>query len=122
MLAAMRSLARHCGHAASLALICLAAACASVDFQRRTPTSGTFTSSSFSFTFLSFDLPGPAVQIARGNASDAREPNTVIRREVVFPHLGPLDWLLDIISFRYARVQGTWGYPSERATGEDATG
>lgn len=109
------------GLAAVLALLCAASACASVDFERGTPTSGTFTSSSIAFTFLSFDVPGPAVTIARGNAADARQPNTVIRRELVFPHLGPLDFLMDILSVRYARVQGTWGIPPERVAGEAAT-
>lgn len=119
----MRSAARSLrGLVAPLALACALGACASVNFERSTPTSGTFTSSSLSFTFLSFDLPGSAVQIARANASDAREPNTIIRREFVFPHFGPLDWLLDFLSFRYARVQGTWGYPSGQVEGEDATG
>jgi hypothetical protein len=33
-----------------------------------------------------------------------------VTNTVTFPYLGPLDWIFDIISFRYSRIEGTWGY------------
>lgn len=108
----------------SVALLLLALAlgsCSSVSFKRDTPTSGTFSSSAFTFTVLSFDFPGHAVEVARANASDARQPNTIVTNETILPYLGPLDWLLDIISFRYASCEGTWGFPSETRRDESAT-
>ena len=92
----------------------LVSSCASLDFQRTTETSGTFTSSAVAFTILSYDVPAPAQSIARGNAADSGRPELVIEDEVVFPYLWRLDWLLDIISIRYARVSGTWGTPPGR--------
>lgn len=89
----------------------LCASCASVDFQRRTPTSGTFESSAWAFTILGFDFPSSALGIARGNASDSGLPNLVVLEQSVVPRLGPLDWLLDIIMVRHAHVSGTWGEP-----------
>ena len=85
-------------------------ACSSLDFQRTSPRAGTFTASALTFTFLSFDFPGDAAVVARGNVSDARQPNTVITNETVLPYLGWFDWLLDIIGLRYARLEGTWGF------------
>jgi hypothetical protein len=108
----MRSLV-HAGIACALLGL---AACASVDFERRTPSSGTFSSSGLAFTFLSMDVPSPALDIARGNAADAQRPNLVVEEELVIPHLGPLDWLLDIVGVRWARVSGTWGFPPEEAS------
>jgi len=87
--------------------------CASVSFERKTPTSGTFESTAWAFTFLSFDFPSPALAIARGNASDGGHPNLLIESESVVPSLGRLDWLLDILMIRRAHVSGTWGTPSE---------
>jgi len=98
-----------------------APSCASVEFRRNTETSGTFTSKAFSFTFLSYDLPGGALEIARGNAADGGLPNTIVEREFIFPYLGLLDFLLDIISVRYVKIEGTWGFPPDRAAGEAAT-
>lgn len=84
--------------------------CASVHFDRTTPTSGTFTSSATSVTFFGFDFPTHALLAARGNASDATQPNTVATTERVFPYLGAFDWILDIFSVRFAKITGTWGY------------
>jgi hypothetical protein len=106
---AMRTASR----AAILLVALLAASCASLEFERTTPTSGTFTSTAVSVTIFSVDLPGSALGIARGNAADARQPNSLVVQERVFPYLGPLDWLLDIVSVRWARVSGTWGVPPE---------
>jgi hypothetical protein len=90
--------------------ICLAS-CASVDFEPDSGTSGEFTSSALAFTLLGKDYPSEALRLARGNASDSTLPNLIVRREWVFPYLWRLDFLLDIISIRYARVTGTWGKP-----------
>lgn len=96
----------------ALALALLAcASCASVEFRRDSTTSGTFVSTGWSFTILSYDIPKGALKIARENASDARQPNMIVEDAVVIPHLGRFDVLLDILSVRYARVSGTWGFP-----------
>ncbi|MDG1499997.1 MAG: hypothetical protein P8N31_09665 [Planctomycetota bacterium] len=91
----------------------LLGSCASVEFHKNTTTSGTFESTGLAVTILSIDLPKGALDIARENASDARQPNTVITDAGVFPYFGPLDWLLDIIGIRYATVSGTWGFLPE---------
>jgi hypothetical protein len=92
-------------------VLALLSSCASVEFKRDSQTSGTFVSTGWSFTILSYDLPKGALKIARENASDARQPNMVVTDATVVPYLGPFDVLLDIISIRYARVIGTWGFP-----------
>ncbi len=83
--------------------------CASLDLDRSGPDGGTFRSTAWSFTFLSYDFPAPAISTARANAADSGLPDLVLRDETVIPYLGRLDWLLDIVSLRYARVSGTWG-------------
>ncbi len=103
--------------AASAALVALAAAssgCGSLSFERTSDTSGTFSSSGVAFTIFSIDLPKGAQLIARENASDANLANMEVTSTVTFPYLGPLDWILDIISFRYSRIEGTWGYAPNR--------
>ena len=93
--------------------------CASVKFTRETETSGRFRSSGLSFTFLSIDYPKRAIDIARENASDSRQANLVVESQRIFPYLGPLDWIFDIISIRYARISGTWGFePGEFASSD----
>ena len=103
-----------------IAILALAVAlfpsCASVHFDRTSATTGTYRSTATSFTLLSFDFPGPALTVAHSNAADAGQPNMVIEDQGVFPHLGYFDWLLDIVSIRFAWVEGLWGYPSN--TGE----
>ncbi len=96
------------------ALVGLAGACASLEFKSAKEGGGTFTSTAWAFTFFSIDFPGPALSIARGNAADSGQSELVIRDEWVIPHFGFLDWILDIISVRYARVQGTFGRPTGR--------
>ena len=86
------------------------ASCASVKFDRRTQTSGTFRSSGIGLTIASIDIPKPAIDIARENASDANLANTEVVDMLIFPYLGPFDFLLDILSVRYARIRGTWGF------------
>lgn len=84
--------------------------CGSLSHAKTTETSGTFRSTGFAFTIFSIDLPKGAQLIARENASDANLANMEITSTVTFPYLGPLDWILDIISFRWSKVEGTWGY------------
>jgi hypothetical protein len=84
--------------------------CAGVSFERTTETSGTFSSYGMAFTLLSSDFPKGAMLIARENASDANLANMEIEESTVFPYFGPLDFILDIIGVRYARIRGTWGF------------
>lgn len=90
-----------------------------MSFHRDTPNSGTFRSWAFAATVLAIDFPKDGRQIARGNVADARMPNPIVERELVFPYLGPLDFLLDIVSIRYVRITGTWGFPG--VEGQPAT-
>jgi hypothetical protein len=91
--------------------------CANLSFERDSATSGTFESSGFAVTLISFDLPKGAMQIARENASDANLPNMIVTDTEVFPYLGWFDWILDIVGARYARVRGTWGATAKEAGG-----
>jgi hypothetical protein len=91
-------------------LLAVLPACAGVSLDRTTETSGTFSSYGFAFTILSSDFPKGAMLVARENASDANMANMEIKDSILFPYLGPFDFLLDIIGFRYARIRGTWGY------------
>lgn len=90
------------------------ASCANVKFERDTQTSGTFKSTGFAVTLFSFDLPKGALLIARENASDANLANVIVTKTTVFPYLGSMDWLIDIIGVRWAVVRGTFGV-AERA-------
>jgi len=65
------------------------------------------------FELLKHFVSKGAMDIARENASDARQPNSVITEATVWPYLGWFDWLLDIVGVRYASVSGTWGFPPE---------
>jgi hypothetical protein len=94
---------------ALIAVLC-APGCASLEFTRETETSGRFRSSGLALTVFGYDFPSGALQIARDNASDARQPNTVVTSQRVFPYLGSADWILDILSVRWARISGTWGF------------
>ena len=105
-----------------LLLFLLTSSCAGLNTNATSATSGEFSSSAISITFLSFDLPSPALQIARNNAADISQPNLLVEKETVFPYLGRLDWILDIFSIRFAKVTGTWGDPPEAvAPGADDT-
>jgi len=99
------------GARALLLLPLLVASCASLHIERDTATSGRFVSKGIAFTIASIDLPKPAIDIARENASDAKLQNMQVEKLTVFPYLGWGDWLLDLIGIRYARISGTWGYP-----------
>ncbi len=107
---------RHTRWTCALLLLVLAS-CANLSFQRDTATSGTFESSGFAVTLISFDLPKGAMQIARENASDANLPNMIVTDTEVFPYLGWFDWILDVVGARYARVRGTWGATAKEAGG-----
>ena len=84
-------------------------ACASLDFEPIDARTGRFRSTALAFTFLGNDLPQSALLIARANASDSQLPNLVVTHERVFPYFWRLDFLLDIISLRWASVSGTYG-------------
>lgn len=103
---------------ASLGFAC----CSSVSFERETESSGTFSASGWSFTLFSVDLPKSALNIARENASDANLPNTVVSDVTVGPYLGALDFLLEFVGVRYARVEGTWGFSGNEARDRDEFG
>lgn len=91
----------------------LVTSCANIEFSLDTATSGTFESSGIALTILSIDLPNSALNIARENTSDARQPNTQITSAKVWPYLGWFDWVFDIVGIRYANVSGTWGFPPD---------
>jgi hypothetical protein len=93
-----------------LVLFPLTVGCANLEHTRTTETSGTFRSSGWCFTILSVDIPKPALQIARENASDANLPNTQVESMEVTPDWGGFNWILDILSLRYAEIRGTWGF------------
>jgi len=96
-------------------LLALGTGCAHLEFRRDTATSGTFTSTGTAVTLLTWDLPKSALMIAQENASDARQPNLRVTSERVYPYLGWFDWVLDIVGIRYARIEGTWGFPQTPA-------
>jgi len=86
-------------------------ACAHLNVDPIDANSGTFRSSAVTFTFLGNDFPQAAILLARANASDSRLPNLVVTREHIFPYFWKLDFLLDLISLRWASVSGTYGPP-----------
>ena len=94
-------------------LLCLGA-CASVDFERTTETSGTFVSVGKAFTILSIDVPKEALQIARENAADSGLAHMRVESVTVSPDWGRWNWLLDIVSFRKATLRGTWGFTHDQ--------
>jgi len=98
--------------AAALLLVVAGAAsgCSSLSFQRKTETSGTFSSSGWAVTMLAVDIPKSALQIARENASDSNLANMQVEKVLIVPDLGGFNWILDIFSIRFARIQGTWGF------------
>lgn len=99
--------------ALAVVLLVCCASCSSLSISRETQTSGRFKSSGWALTILSIDIPKQALDIARENASDSRLTNMQVETARVIPYLGWFDWLLDIISIRYARVEGTWGFDGE---------
>jgi hypothetical protein len=105
------------GRIAAVALLLVTvSACSSMSFTRKSETHGEFYANGVAVTILGIDLPRSAVDIARENLSDARQPNMRVREELVFPYFGVVDWILDIFSIRYASISGTWGFPPASAT------
>lgn len=95
-----------------LAILCCCAAtsCATLEFTRDTESSGTFEATGKAFTLLSVDFPTGAMIQARENVSDANLPNMKVTYARVVPDWGGFNWVLDILSFRYAKLEGTWGF------------
>ncbi len=99
-----------------LSLFCLGlstSSCSTVEFQRKTESSGTFEATGVSFTIFGVDLPRSALNQARENASDAGLHNMEVIETTIWPHLGWMDWIFEIISVRKATIVGTWGYTDE---------
>lgn len=92
-------------------LVCALActACASLTFEPTDGGQGTFRSTALALTFLGKDFPQSAVLLARANAADSQLPNLVVTEERIFPYFWRLDFLLDILSIRWATVSGTYG-------------
>jgi len=99
-----------CAVALLLLLAGAASGCSSLSFQRKTETSGTFSSSGWAVTMLAVDIPKSALQIARENASDSNLANMQVEKVLIVPDFGGLNWILDIFSIRFARIEGTWGF------------
>lgn len=97
----------------AVTLLVAFSACASVEFSRTTETSGTFVSRGRSFTIFSVDIPKEALQIARENAADAGLANMKVTEVTLSPDWGWWSWVLDIMSVRNARIEGTWGFEGE---------
>jgi hypothetical protein len=91
----------------------LLAGCSSIEFQRDTLSSGTYRATGTSFTIFGVDIPRSALNQARENASDSGLHNMVVQRAEVYPYWGMFDFLLEIISVRYAVIEGTWGFEEE---------
>ncbi len=96
---------------AALACVLAGASCASLDVEPVDDATGTFRSSAVAFTFLGRDFPQSAVLLARANAADSQLPKLVVTEERVFPYFWKLDFLLDLVSVRWASVRGTYGPP-----------
>ena len=62
---------------------------------------------------MTWDFPKQAIDIARENASDANLANMQVTETFKAPDLGWFNWILEIISVRYARLAGTWGFSGE---------
>ena len=101
-----------------LALLLFAtSSCSSLSFTRLSETHGEFYANGIAVTILGIDLPRAAIDIARENLSDARQPNMQIKEELVTPYLGWFDWFLDIFSIRFASISGTWGFSPDSKQG-----
>jgi hypothetical protein len=96
-----------------LSLIFACASCASVEFSRTTESSGTFEAKGTSFTIFGVDIPRSALNQARENASDAGLHNMEVTETTIFPYLGWMDFIFEIISVRRATIRGTWGYADQ---------
>lgn len=93
--------------ALALALAC--SSCATLHFEPTDADTGTFRSTAVAFTFLGRDFPQSAILLARANAADSQLSNLVITEERIFPYFWKLDFLLDVVSVRWASVSGVYG-------------
>jgi len=64
-------------------------------------------------TLIQIDFPKGALMVARENASDSNLANMVVEDVTQVPDFGPLNWLFDLFSIRYASVSGTWGFTGQ---------
>ena len=112
MFAPMTHLApRRVGWALALVLLGAGAtSCASIEVTRTTQTSGRFESKAMSFMILWFDIPAPALAIARDNAADARLSKVEVVEAYERPYFGWFDWIYQCLGVRWATVNGTWGF------------
>jgi hypothetical protein len=92
-----------------LATTLFLSSCASLSLSPTDEHTGTFRSRALAVTFFGSDYPQSAILLARANASDAALPNLVVSREWIFPYFWKLDFLLDVLSIRFASVSGTYG-------------
>lgn len=92
-----------------LACALAAASCANLKVEPKDAERGTFQSGAMAFTFLGRDFPQSAVLLARANAADTQLPNLVVTEERIFPYFWKLDFLLDLVSLRWAWISGTYG-------------
>jgi len=102
-------------HRHLLAILCCicctgASSCSTLEFTRDTQSSGHFVATGKSITLLSVDFPTGSMIQARENVSDANLPNMKVTSARVVPDFGGFNWVLDILSFRYAKLEGTWGF------------
>ncbi|MEM1448012.1 MAG: hypothetical protein AAF957_00320 [Planctomycetota bacterium] len=104
-----RGVARRAPLLLGATLLVALSSCASLKVDRDTETSGTFRSSARVFTFLGWDIPRRASQVAHENASDASLPN-MRPTKVRATDWGWFHWILEILSTSSASVEGTWGY------------
>jgi len=91
----------------------LGSSCASLDFEPTDAGRGTFKSRAVAFTFLGQDFPQSAILLARANASDSGLPAMEVESEFIFPYFWKLDFVLDVLSVRYASISGSYG-PAEK--------
>jgi hypothetical protein len=97
---------------ARILLLCAAlalSACASLSVTPKDASTGSFRSSALTLTFLGNDYPQSAILLARANAANAQLANQIVTRELIFPYFWKFDFLLDILSVRWASVSGTYG-------------
>jgi len=97
----------------ALALALTLGSCSSLEVDRTTQTSGTFTSKGTGLLLIWYELPMNATDIARENAADPRLTNVQVTEAYEYPHLGWFDWLYRILGLRFAVVKGTWGFDGE---------
>jgi len=106
----MPRLTTTCSSLLAAALLC---GCSSIEFDRSSMSSGSFRATGTSFTIFGVDLPRSALNQARENASDSGLHNMVVQQADVYPYWGMFDFLLEVISVRYAVIEGTWGFEPE---------